>query len=75
MATQTYTPKPLMNLREAIEDAIRVARATGNTIIISMNNVRFSVNADTQLQTVIDTYLEVQKKMFETTKQLKQNKR
>lgn len=75
MATQTYTPKPLMNLREAIEDAIRVARATGNTIIISMNNVRFSVNADTQLQTAIDTYLEVQKKMFETTKQLKQNKR
>ena len=72
MATQTYTPKPLMNLREAIEDAIRVARATGNTIIISMNNVRFSVNADTQLQTAIDTYLEVQKKMFETTKQLKQ---
>ena len=73
MATQTYTPKPLMNLRAAIEEAIRIARATGTTIIVNMNNVRFSVAPDTQIQDAIDTYLEVKNKMFETTKQLKEN--
>ncbi len=72
MATQVYTPKPFMNLREAIEHAIVLARASNSQIIISMNDVRFSVDPDTPIQTAIDTYLEVQKKMFETTKQLKQ---
>ena len=40
--------------------------------MIQMNDARFSVNADTQIQEAIDTYLEVKRKMFETEKKLKQ---
>lgn len=75
MAIQVYTPKPLMNLRQAIEHAIVLARASNSKIIVSMNEVRFSVGPDTPIQTAIDTYLEVQKKMFETKQQLKQNEK
>ena len=69
---QTYTPQSWVSLREAIENATKMARATGNTIIINMNNVRFSVKADTKLQEAIDTYMEVQRKMFENEQKLKQ---
>jgi hypothetical protein len=71
----TYTPTPGTNIREAIENSIKMARATGKTIIVEMNSARFSVNGDTKTQDAIDAYLEVKRKMFETEKQLKQNKR
>lgn len=70
-----YTPKPGTNIREAIENAIKMARATGKEIIIKMNEARFSVNADTKVQDAIDAYLEAKRKMFETQQKLKQNKR
>lgn len=72
MGQQIYTPQSWVNIREAAENAIKMARATGKTIMIQMNDARFSVNADTQIQEAIDTYLEVKRKMFEAEKKLKQ---
>ena len=73
MQTQTYTPQKWINIREAIENATKMARATGKTIIINMNDVHFSVNADTKMQDAIDTYMKAKRKMFETEQKLKQN--
>ena len=68
----SYTPTKGTNLREAIENAVRMARATGKNIIIQINNARFSVDRDTKMQEAIDTYMDVKRKMYETEKQLKQ---
>ncbi len=70
-----YKPTPGTNIRIAVENAIKMARATGKDIFIEMNEARFCVNADTKLQDAIDSYLEVKRKMFETQQQLKQKKR
>lgn len=70
-----YKPTPGTNIRIAVENAIKMARATGKDIFIEMNEARFCVNADTKLQDAIDSYLEVKRKMFETQQQLKENKR
>ncbi len=72
MATQIYTPQPWMNLRQAIENATKMARATGKKIIIQINGARFCVNADTKMQDAIDAYMEVKRKMHETEQKLKQ---
>lgn len=67
-----YTPTKGTGLREAIENAIRMARATGKNIIIQINNARFCVDRDTKMQEAIDTYMDVKRKIYETEKQLKQ---
>ena len=72
MKKYEYKPQKGMNIREAVENASRMARATGATIFVEMNGARFSVGPDTQMQTAIDAYLEVKNKMFETEKKLKQ---
>jgi hypothetical protein len=72
MGIQIYTPQSCVSIREAIENATKMARATGKKIIIQMNGARFSVNADTKVQDAINAYMEVKRKMFETEQKLKQ---
>jgi len=67
-----YKPTPETNLRTAIENAIRMARATGKNIIIQMNGARFCVDRDTKIQVAIDAYMDVKRKIFETEQKLKQ---
>lgn len=67
-----YKPTPGTNIRTAVENAIKMARATGKDIFIEMNEARFCVNADTKTQDAIDAYMEVKRKMFETEQKLKQ---
>lgn len=59
MDTQTYTPQSWINIREAIENATRMARATGRTIIVQMNGVKFDVNKDSNMQMTIDKYMKM----------------
>ena len=66
----TYKTTPGTNIRTAVENAIRMARATGKNIIIEMNNARFCVNRDTDVQTGINAYLAVQDKITKTQQQL-----
>ena len=54
----TYTPFPGTTIREAIENAIRMARATGKDVIININDVQFCVNRDTNVQDAINTYMD-----------------
>lgn len=54
----TYTPFPGTTIREAIENAIRMARATGKDVIININDVQFSVNRDTNVQDALNTYMD-----------------
>ena len=75
METQIYTPQSHINLREAIENATKMARATGKKIIIKINDARFSVGPDTKMQDAIDAYMEVKRKMHETEQKLKQNEK
>ena len=75
MRTQTYTPQPWINLRQAIENATKMARATGKEIIIKINDTRFSVGPDTKMQDAIDAYMEAKRKMHETEQKLKQNEK
>ena len=49
----TYTPFPGTTIREAIEHAIRMARATGKDVNININDVQFSVNRDTNAINVL----------------------
>ena len=72
MKTQTYTPQSWVSLNQAIENATKMARATGTKIIIQMNDARFCVGPDTRMQDAIDAYMEVKRKIFETEQQLKQ---
>ena len=67
-----YKPTPSTSLNTAIEMAIKMARATGKDVIIELNNVRFSVNRNTDVQTAINTYLTVQDKTTKIQQQLKQ---
>ena len=67
-----YKPTPETNLRTAIENAVRIARATGTNVIIQMNNARFCVDRDTKTQDAIDAYMDVKRKIFETEQKLKQ---
>lgn len=60
----TYTPFPGTTIREAIENAIRMARATGKDIIINMNDVQFCVNRDTNVQDAINTYMNALNKRY-----------
>jgi len=70
-----YNAEPGTSVRTAIEKAIVLARATGKTTIVTLNDARFCVHPDTKLQHAIDVYLEVKNKMYETEKQLKQKAR
>lgn len=67
-----YIPTKGTNLREAIENAVRMARATGKNIIIQMNGARFCVDRDTKMQDAINAYMDVKRKIYETEKILKQ---
>jgi hypothetical protein len=60
----TYTPFPGTTIREAIENAIRMARATGKDVIININDVQFSVNRDTNVQDAINTYMDALNKRY-----------
>ena len=60
----TYTPCHGTPIREAIEHAIRMARATGKDIIINMNDVQFCVNRDTNVQDAINTYMDALNKRY-----------
>jgi sugar/nucleoside kinase (ribokinase family) len=60
----TYTPFPGTTIREAIENAIRMARATGKDVIININDVQFCVNRDTKIQAAIDTYMAALNKRY-----------
>lgn len=60
----TYTPFPGTPIREAIEHAIRMARATGKDIIININDVQFCVNRDTNVQDAINTYMDALNKRY-----------
>ncbi len=73
MKTQEYNVPAGTNVRTAVENAIIMARATNNHVIVNLNNARFSVTCDTKVQNAIDAYLAVKRKMFETEQQLKQN--
>jgi len=72
MPIQFYNAKSGASIREEIENAILKARAINDTIIVTLNDARFSVSPDTKLQKAISTYLEVKRKMFETEQLLKQ---
>ena len=60
----TYTPFPGTTIREAIEHAIRMARATGKDVNININDVQFSVNRDTNVQDAINTYMDALNKRY-----------
>ena len=60
----TYTPFPGTTIREAIENAIRMARATGKDVIININDVQFSLNRDTNVQDAINTYMDALNKSY-----------
>ena len=60
----TYTPFPGTTIREAIENAIRMARATGKDVNININDVQFSVNRDTNVQDAINTYMDALNKRY-----------
>ncbi len=70
----TYTPFPGTTIREAIENAIRMARATGKDVIINTNDVQFSVNRDTNVQDAINTYMDALNKRYRA-KQSKEHTR
>ena len=57
MEKQIYTPQSWLNIREVIENATRMARATGRTIIVRMNGVEFNVVKDANMQMTIDKYM------------------
>ena len=71
MTENIYKPTPWTSISKAIEDGMKMARATGKNIIIELNGTRFSVNRDTDFQSALDTYLEVKDKI--TRIQQKQN--
>ena len=73
ISSYIYKPTPWTRLNTAIEMAIKMARATGKYIIIEINNTRFSVNRETDMQTAINTYLAVRDKITKTEQQLKEN--
>ena len=75
MSTQVYKAKPYMNIRQASEEAIRIARGLNSEVIVEFNAARFAVNADTKMQDAIDAYMEVKRKMHETEQKLKQNEK
>ena len=60
----TYTPSTGKTIWEAIEHAIRLARATGKDIIININDVQFCVNRDTNVQDAINTYMDALNKRY-----------
>ena len=60
------------SIRKPIENAIIIARATGNPTILKLNGANFAVYPDATLQHVIDVYLEIKDKMFETERRLRQ---
>lgn len=68
----TYIPFPGTNIRSAIENAIKMSRATGKDIYIKMNNALFCVNRDTQIQDALDLYLDALNKVKNTEQQLQQ---
>ena len=72
MKTQIYNAEPGTGIRAAVENAILTARATGATVIVTLNDARFCVYRNTKTQEAIDTYLEVKNKMFITEQILKQ---
>ena len=72
---KVYVVEPGTNIRQAIEHAITMARVSCTDIIIQMNEARFSVGPDTNVQKAINTYLEVLDKIQKTTEQLKQKRR
>jgi hypothetical protein len=71
----TYTPFPGTSITEAIENAIRMSRATGKDIVINLNDVHFSVNRETNVQDAINTYLDALNKRYNEKKQLQQHTR
>ena len=71
----TYTPFPGTTIREAVENAIRMSRATGKNIIININDVQFCVNRETKLQDAINTYMDALNKRYNETKQSQQRTR
>lgn len=74
-SSYVYKPTPWTSLRHAIEMAINIACATGKNIIIEINNTRFAVNRNTDMQTAINTYLDVRDKITKIEQQLKQNEK
>ena len=71
----TYTPFPGTTIREAIEHANRMARATGKDIIININGVQFCVNRETKVQDALNTYMDALNKKHNAQKRLKQHTR
>ena len=73
MTTQIYKAKPYMNIRQASEEAIRIARGLNSEVIVEFNAARFAVNADTKIQDAITAYTAVCDKIAKTQQQLTQN--
>ena len=71
----TYTPLPGTTIREAIEHANRMARATGKDVIININDVQFSVNRETKVQDALNTYMDALNKKHNAQKQSQEHTR
>ena len=72
--TREYAAEPRQSIREAVEEALRIARAINKTVIVRMDGARFGIHPDTTVQKAIDTYLEVLDKIFLSQRQLAKQK-
>ncbi len=73
MSTQIYEAKPYTNIRQASEEAIRIAHGINSDVIVVFNDTRFTIKPDTKTQDAIDTYLAIRDKMTKAQQQLKQH--
>lgn len=73
MSTQIYEAKPYTNIRQASEEAIRIAQGINSDVIVVFNDTRFTIKPDTKTQDAIDTYLAIRDKMTKAQQQLKQH--
>ena len=69
METQIYTPQPWINLRQAIENAQRIADVLkSKKITLNYNGVMLEISANTHMQHAINKYLSILDKIYREQK-------
>jgi hypothetical protein len=69
METQIYTPQPWINLRQAIENAQRIADVLkSKKITLNYNGVMLEISANTNMQHAINKYLSILDKIYREQK-------